>query len=85
MPAPHIRLALADVVAALAAAAPAAHAETRSLKLLSDGPFATDPATPAGFLYESADGSRVSYAPARARSSTSPTTRSPPTDRTART
>ena len=61
MPAPHIRLALASLVAVLAAAAPAAHAETRSLELLSDGPFTTDPASPAGFLYESADGSRVFF------------------------
>ncbi len=61
MPAPHFRLALASLVAVLAAAAPAAHAETRSLELLSDGPFTTDPASPAGFLYESAGGSRVFF------------------------
>jgi hypothetical protein len=60
MPAPHLRLALAGLVALLAAA-PAANAETRSLKLLSDGPFRTDPASPAGFLYESADGSRAFF------------------------
>jgi hypothetical protein len=63
MPAPHKRLALAGVVAVLAAAAaaPAAYAETRGLTLLSDGPFTTDPASPAGFLNESADGSRVFF------------------------
>jgi hypothetical protein len=53
-------LALASVVAFLAAA-PAADAETRSLRLISDGPFRTDPAQRADFVAESADGSRVFF------------------------
>jgi hypothetical protein len=59
---PRRRLTLAALVAiVVAVAAPAADAETRNLKLLSDGPFATDPALPAGFLYESPDGTRVFF------------------------
>ena len=59
---PRRRLTLAGLVAVImAVAAPAADAETRKLKLLSDVPFRSDPALPAGFLYESADGSRVFF------------------------
>src|SRR5262245_45848804 len=59
---PRRRLTLAGLIAVIVAAtAPAADAETRDLRLLSDGPFRTDPALGANFLYESADGSRAFF------------------------
>jgi Tol biopolymer transport system component len=46
---------------ALALAAPAASADTRSLRLLTDGTFGIDPASPAKLVRVSDDGSRVFF------------------------
>ena len=59
---PRRRLTVAGLVAVIVAvAAPAADAETRSLKLVTDGVFGADPAEPATLARVSDDGSRVFF------------------------
>ena len=59
---PRRRLTLAALVALIAAAAaPAADADTRNLRIVTDGVFAADPAMPAKLARVSDDGSRVFF------------------------
>ncbi|HEX5619470.1 MAG TPA: hypothetical protein VFX51_13685 [Solirubrobacteraceae bacterium] len=60
---PRRRLTLAGLIAAAvcAVAAPAADADTSSLRLVTDGVFGTDPAAPATLARVSDDGSRVFF------------------------
>ena len=59
---PRRRLTLAALVALIAAAAaPAADADTRNLRIVTDGVFAADPAMPAKLVRVSDDGSRVFF------------------------